>query len=180
LSEADKLTVERARKIQRFLSQPFAVAQVFTGIEGQLVDIKETIRSFKAILNGEGDDLPEGMFPIYIIHITNTANMLIQVLSTWSVILHRHAPRVRRFSLSSRSHRRLVWWVRYESRPLCRRHSAGNSALYKRYTSKCGSMSECLDGHGFVCNLPCMQRARFYLFNHVVLDFKVYCDDFAP
>ncbi|KAH8716978.1 P-loop containing nucleoside triphosphate hydrolase protein [Phaeosphaeriaceae sp. PMI808] len=62
LSEADKLTVERARKIQRFLSQPFAVAQVFTGIEGQLVDIKETIRSFKAILNGEGDDLPEGAF----------------------------------------------------------------------------------------------------------------------
>src|SRR3954464_3966277 len=58
LSEADKLTVERARKLQRFLSQPFAVAQVFTGIEGQLVDIKETIRSFKAILNGEGDDLP--------------------------------------------------------------------------------------------------------------------------
>ncbi|KAH7073558.1 alpha-glucan branching enzyme [Paraphoma chrysanthemicola] len=62
LSEADKLTVERARKLQRFLSQPFAVAQVFTGIEGQLVDIKETIRSFKAILNGEGDDLPEGAF----------------------------------------------------------------------------------------------------------------------
>jgi F0F1-type ATP synthase beta subunit len=60
LSEADKLTVERARKIQRFLSQPFAVAQVFTGIEGKLVDLKETISSFKAILNGEGDDLPEG------------------------------------------------------------------------------------------------------------------------
>merc|ERR1711964_503891 len=50
LSEADKLTVERARKIQRFLSQPFTVAQVFTGIEGQLVDLKETINSFKAIL----------------------------------------------------------------------------------------------------------------------------------
>ncbi|CAO2648455.1 Nn.00g077220.m01.CDS01 [Neocucurbitaria sp. VM-36] len=62
LSEADKLTVERARKIQRFLSQPFAVAQVFTGIEGKLVDLKDTIRSFKAILNGEGDDLPEGAF----------------------------------------------------------------------------------------------------------------------
>ncbi|KAE8858771.1 hypothetical protein PTNB73_08251 [Pyrenophora teres f. teres] len=58
LSEADKLTVERARKIQRFLSQPFAVAQVFTGIEGKLVDLKDTIRSFKAILTGEGDDLP--------------------------------------------------------------------------------------------------------------------------
>src|SRR6202000_1108699 len=59
LSEADKLTVERARKIQRFLSQPFTVAQVFTGIEGTLVDLKDTIRSFKAILNGEADDLPE-------------------------------------------------------------------------------------------------------------------------
>jgi ATP synthase F1 beta subunit len=62
LSEADKLTVERARKIQRFLSQPFTVAQVFTGIEGKLVDLKDTIASFKAILNGEGDNLPEGAF----------------------------------------------------------------------------------------------------------------------
>ncbi|KAI2611122.1 ATP synthase beta chain mitochondrial precursor [Hypoxylon fragiforme] len=62
LSEADKLTVERARKIQRFLSQPFTVAQVFTGIEGQLVDLKATIASFKSILAGEGDDLPEGAF----------------------------------------------------------------------------------------------------------------------
>jgi F-type H+-transporting ATPase subunit beta len=60
LSEADKLTVERARKLQRFLSQPFTVAQVFTGIEGKLVDLKDTIRSFKAIMNGEADDLPEG------------------------------------------------------------------------------------------------------------------------
>ncbi|KAK8025477.1 ATP synthase beta chain mitochondrial precursor [Apiospora arundinis] len=62
LSEADKLTVERARKIQRFLSQPFTVAQVFTGIEGKLVDLKDTITSFKAILGGEGDDMPEGAF----------------------------------------------------------------------------------------------------------------------
>ncbi len=62
LSEADKLTVERARKLQRFLSQPFTVAQVFTGIEGKLVDLKDTIRSFKAIMSGEGDDLPEGAF----------------------------------------------------------------------------------------------------------------------
>ncbi|KAL6701185.1 P-loop containing nucleoside triphosphate hydrolase protein [Trichoderma pleuroticola] len=62
LSEADKLTVERARKIQRFLSQPFTVAQVFTGIEGKLVDLKDTIASFKAILNGEGDSLPEAAF----------------------------------------------------------------------------------------------------------------------
>ncbi|KAF2744532.1 ATP synthase F1, beta subunit [Sporormia fimetaria CBS 119925] len=62
LSEADKLTVERARKIQRFLSQPFTVAQVFTGIEGKLVDLKDTIRSFKMIMEGEGDNLPEGAF----------------------------------------------------------------------------------------------------------------------
>lgn len=62
LSEADKLTVERARKIQRFLSQPFTVAQVFTGIEGKLVDLKDTISSFQKIINGEGDDLPEGAF----------------------------------------------------------------------------------------------------------------------
>ncbi|KID61514.1 ATP synthase subunit beta [Metarhizium brunneum] len=62
LSEADKLTVERARKVERFLSQPFTVAQVFTGIEGQLVDLKDTIRSFKAVLDGEGDSLPEAAF----------------------------------------------------------------------------------------------------------------------
>ena len=62
LSEQDKLTVERARKLQRFLSQPFTVAQVFTGIEGQLVDIKDTVSSFQKIMNGEGDDLPEGAF----------------------------------------------------------------------------------------------------------------------
>ncbi|KJX98686.1 hypothetical protein TI39_contig397g00011 [Zymoseptoria brevis] len=62
LSEADKLTVERARKIQRFLSQPFTVAQVFTGIEGKLVSLKDTIASFKSIMAGEGDDLPEGAF----------------------------------------------------------------------------------------------------------------------
>ncbi|TKA77050.1 ATP synthase subunit beta, mitochondrial [Friedmanniomyces simplex] len=62
LSEQDKLTVERARKVQRFLSQPFTVAQVFTGIQGTLVDLKDTIRSFKAIINGEADDLPEGAF----------------------------------------------------------------------------------------------------------------------
>jgi F-type H+-transporting ATPase subunit beta len=65
LSEQDKLTVERARKIQRFLSQPFTVAEVFTGIEGKLVDLKDTIRSFKSIINGECDDLPEGKFTFY-------------------------------------------------------------------------------------------------------------------
>lgn len=62
LSEADKLTVERARKIQRFLSQPFAVASVFTGLEGRLVSLKDTIRSFKEILEGKHDNLPEAAF----------------------------------------------------------------------------------------------------------------------
>jgi len=62
LSEEDKQTVERARKIQRFLSQPFEVAQVFTGFEGRLVKLKDTIRSFKEILDGKCDDLPEGAF----------------------------------------------------------------------------------------------------------------------
>ncbi|KAH8703011.1 mitochondrial ATP synthase-like protein beta subunit [Phaeosphaeriaceae sp. PMI808] len=62
LSEVDKLTVERARKIQRFLSQPFAVAEVFTGIKGELVGLQDTIRSFKAVLDGQGDDMPEGAF----------------------------------------------------------------------------------------------------------------------
>ncbi|PRT56790.1 ATP synthase subunit beta, mitochondrial [Wickerhamiella sorbophila] len=62
LSEADKLTVERARKMQRFLSQPFAVAEVFTGIEGRLVALKDTIRSFKEILDGKCDHLPEAAF----------------------------------------------------------------------------------------------------------------------
>lgn len=62
LSEQDKLTVERARKLQRFLSQPFTVAQVFTGVEGKLVDLKDTVSSFQRIMDGEGDDLPEGAF----------------------------------------------------------------------------------------------------------------------
>lgn len=62
LSEQDKLTVERARKIQKFLSQPFTVAEVFTGIEGRLVSLKDTIRSFKEILDGKHDNLPENAF----------------------------------------------------------------------------------------------------------------------
>ena len=62
LSEEDKLTVSRARKIQRFLSQPFFVAEVFTGTPGKLVDIKDTIASFKAICAGKYDDLPEAAF----------------------------------------------------------------------------------------------------------------------
>jgi F-type H+-transporting ATPase subunit beta len=62
LSEEDKLTVERARKIQRFMSQPFAVAEVFTGYEGKLVSLKDTIRSFKEILEGKHDNVPEAAF----------------------------------------------------------------------------------------------------------------------
>ena len=62
LSEEDKLTVQRARKIQRFLSQPFSVAQTFTGVEGKYVPLAETIRSFKAIVQGEYDHLPEQAF----------------------------------------------------------------------------------------------------------------------
>ncbi len=62
LSEDDKLTVMRARKIQRFLSQPFFVAEVFTGAPGKYVPLSETIRGFKAILNGEFDHLPEQAF----------------------------------------------------------------------------------------------------------------------
>ncbi len=62
LSPEDKLTVFRARKIQRFLSQPFHVAEVFTGTPGQYVSIQETIRGFKEILEGKHDDVPEGNF----------------------------------------------------------------------------------------------------------------------
>ncbi len=62
LSEDDKLTVTRARKIQRFLSQPFHVAEVFTGSPGKLVDLEDTIKSFRAIVDGEYDDLPEQAF----------------------------------------------------------------------------------------------------------------------
>ncbi|MFB3086939.1 MAG: F0F1 ATP synthase subunit beta [Acidiferrobacterales bacterium] len=62
LSEDDKLTVARARKIQRFLSQPFFVAEVFTGTQGKYVPTKETIRGFRAIVDGEYDHLPEQAF----------------------------------------------------------------------------------------------------------------------
>ncbi|MCX7835465.1 MAG: F0F1 ATP synthase subunit beta [bacterium] len=62
LSDEDKLTVERARKIQKFLSQPFTVAEQFTGRPGKYVPIKETISSFKAIVEGEVDHIPEGAF----------------------------------------------------------------------------------------------------------------------
>jgi F-type H+-transporting ATPase subunit beta len=62
LSPEDKLTVYRARKIQRFLSQPFTVAEVFTGTPGQYVPIKDTIRGFKEILDGKHDSIPEANF----------------------------------------------------------------------------------------------------------------------
>ncbi len=62
LSEEDKLVVSRARKIQRFLSQPFHVAEVFTGIPGKFVQLEDTIRSFKAVVDGEYDHLPEAAF----------------------------------------------------------------------------------------------------------------------
>jgi F-type H+-transporting ATPase subunit beta len=62
LSEEDKLTVARARKIQKFMAQPFDVAAVFTGMEGRYVELDETIASFKTILSGELDHLPEQAF----------------------------------------------------------------------------------------------------------------------
>jgi F-type H+-transporting ATPase subunit beta len=62
LSPEDKLIVARARKIQRFLSQPFHVAEVFTGSPGKFVTLKDTIRGFKAIVAGEYDHLPEQAF----------------------------------------------------------------------------------------------------------------------
>ena len=62
LSETDKLTVSRARKIQRFLSQPFHVAEQFTGTPGKYIPLKETIRSFKEILEGKHDQIPESLF----------------------------------------------------------------------------------------------------------------------
>jgi F-type H+-transporting ATPase subunit beta len=62
LSEEDKLTVARARKVERFLSQPFFVAQIFTGAPGQLVPLEDTIKSFKGLVNGEYDHLPEAAF----------------------------------------------------------------------------------------------------------------------
>ena len=62
LSDEDKLTVYRARKIQKFLSQPFFVAENFTGVPGKYVPLKETVRGFKMIVDGEMDDYPEWAF----------------------------------------------------------------------------------------------------------------------
>ena len=62
LSEDDKLVVSRARKVQRFLSQPFFVAEQFTGMSGEYVDIKDTVKGFREILDGKYDELPEQAF----------------------------------------------------------------------------------------------------------------------
>ena len=62
LSEEDKETVNRARKIQRFLSQPFFVAEQFSGIKGKYVNLEDTIKGFKEIIEGKHDDLPEQAF----------------------------------------------------------------------------------------------------------------------
>jgi F-type H+-transporting ATPase subunit beta len=62
LSEDDKATVERARKIEKFLSQPFFVAEVFTGAPGKYVKLEDTIKGFKGILNGDYDHMPESAF----------------------------------------------------------------------------------------------------------------------
>ncbi|GKT28263.1 hypothetical protein ADUPG1_004881, partial [Aduncisulcus paluster] len=62
LSEADKLVVERARKVEKFLSQPFFVAEVFTGSPGKYVELADTIKGFKGILDGSYDHMPEKAF----------------------------------------------------------------------------------------------------------------------
>jgi F-type H+-transporting ATPase subunit beta len=62
LSDEDKLTVSRARRVQRFLSQPFNVAEQFTGLKGVIVPIEETIKGFNMIMNGEVDEYPEAAF----------------------------------------------------------------------------------------------------------------------
>jgi len=62
LSEDDKLVVARARKLQRFMSQPFFVAEVFTGTSGRYVDLEDAMAGCNAVLNGDCDDMPEGAF----------------------------------------------------------------------------------------------------------------------
>ena len=62
LSDEDKQTVNRARRVQRFLSQPFTVTEQFTGVKGAMVSIEDTIKGFNMILDGEVDDLPEQAF----------------------------------------------------------------------------------------------------------------------
>jgi F-type H+-transporting ATPase subunit beta len=62
LSDEDKITVQRARKLQKFLSQPFHVAETFTGMPGIFVKVEDTVRSFKEIIEGKHDGLPENAF----------------------------------------------------------------------------------------------------------------------
>jgi F-type H+/Na+-transporting ATPase subunit beta len=62
LSDEDRLTVQRARRVERFLSQPFFVAEAFTGTEGKYVPVEDTVRSFKEIIEGKHDDVPERAF----------------------------------------------------------------------------------------------------------------------
>ena len=62
LSDEDKMTVQRARKVQRFLSQPFHVAEAFTGLKGVFVTIEDTMRGFNSIMDGEVDEYPEAAF----------------------------------------------------------------------------------------------------------------------
>ena len=80
LSEEDKLVVARARKIQRFLSQPFFVAEQFTGIKGKFVKIEDTIRGFREIAEGKHDDLPEQAF--YLVGTIEDAMEKAKTLST--------------------------------------------------------------------------------------------------
>jgi F-type H+-transporting ATPase subunit beta len=79
LSEEDKLTVARARKIERFLSQPFFAATVFTGMPGISVKLEDTIRSFKGLVNGEYDHLPEAAF--YMVGTIEDASRVAMLLS---------------------------------------------------------------------------------------------------
>ncbi|KAJ7941033.1 ATP synthase subunit beta, partial [Quillaja saponaria] len=87
LSEEDRLTVARARKIERFLSQPFFVAEVFTGSPGKYVGLAETIRGFKLILSGELDGLPEQAF--YLVEVTE---IILSTNSGQIGVLPNHAP----------------------------------------------------------------------------------------
>ncbi len=80
LSDEDKLTVARARRIQRFLSQPFFVAQQFTGLEGKYVKLEDTIRSFKEVVEGKHDDLPEQAF--YMVGTIEEARQKAEKLKT--------------------------------------------------------------------------------------------------
>ena len=79
LSEEDKIVVARARKIQRFLSQPFSVAEQFTGTPGEYVQLAETIRSFKELVDGQHDDLPEQAF--YMVGTIENAQKKAEALS---------------------------------------------------------------------------------------------------